>query len=1103
MSESVPSDQAARTQATDIGRSVIVQAPAGSGKTTLLVERYLKLLAVVERPEEILAITFTRKAASEMATRVLLALDQAQADDDTPAGRALARSEAQGWQILEQPARLKIQTIDSLAMALTRGLPVEAGLDPSLQLVEAAEPLYAAAASRLLLRLYENGPLTDEIADFLEACDNDAARAERLLTAMLGKRDQWLEVVSSVVVAAQEDPDRVHSVLEAGLEALCELVMDAFDNALSPVERATLDELSDYAAANQQLKLEARPQRYRFFGELLTTARGDFRRTVTVKNGFPANRKTEKTEFLSLLDGLRDRGLAEQAANLRFLPDAGLSETDLQRLVNACINLALANAALTEVFSEAGVSDFTTLVLNARASLGPALAPSELALALDYRIQHLLIDEFQDTSVSQYRLFEELIRGWAPEGGNSFFAVGDPMQSIYRFRDADVSLFYRAWTRGIGDLSLEPIVLRSNFRAAPALVAWTNEAFQRVMGNQQDPVLGRIAYSDAEAARDGGEADPVRLGLYETPEDQVEGIVRAIETLLTESDGTIALLVRSRGQLTALLKRLRRRGVSWHANDIDPLLNRPVVRDLLSLVSALTEPWQRLSWFSLLRAPMFGLTLQDLTVLAEIEDFPALLEALRAGTATLTGLSPRGREPLERLASVWPERTALHELPPRSVIETLWLKLGGAEAYDDPDALTHAIRTLELIDELGSKGLIAADLEQAAAGLFAADLRESRLEILTIHKAKGLEFDHVLLPFLERTTQSDEADLLLWRSLPEGLLMGLKDLAGPFEWLARENRFRERHERQRLLYVACTRARESLTLFATAAGVADADADVTGPAAGADKPPDTAMLAQLWPFLDDGLPMTIDRVGALRVPEQTDLFETSEPVAAAERGRDLVRLEAGYRPPVFATPLLPDRLPATPADAADPIDQHVEVVLGLVVHGALERLALDTLPEGDAEIAAYLTAEEPRWKAQAEGQLPDPGAATAIAAAARQQLTGVLADPEGRRLLAARDQAAAELPVTVAGDPTPENLVIDRTFVEDNERWIIDYKTSIPPNDLPETEFLQREARRHQPQLERYGDALEALYGDRPRLALYFTALPALVTLDPDPKRAV
>ena len=145
-------DQSERDRATDISRSVIVQAPAGSGKTTLLVERYLKLLAVVDKPEEILAITFTRKAASEMASRVLEALrSRAVADPRQRARlpRALARSEAMGWQLTRYPSRLKIQTIDSLACLsdprLTRR---SVALNPGLSLTENAEPHYARAASQ-------------------------------------------------------------------------------------------------------------------------------------------------------------------------------------------------------------------------------------------------------------------------------------------------------------------------------------------------------------------------------------------------------------------------------------------------------------------------------------------------------------------------------------------------------------------------------------------------------------------------------------------------------------------------------------------------------------------------------------------------------------------------------------------------------------------------------------------------------------------------------------------------------------------------------------------------------------------------------------------
>ena len=320
--------------------------------------------------------------------------------------------------------------------------------------------------------------------------------------------------------------------------------------------------------------------------------------------------------------------------------------------------------------------------------------------------------------------------------------------------------------------------------------------------------------------------------------------------------------MRSRPQLTGLITELRARGIGWRANDIDLLLDRPAVRDLLSLIGALSDPHDRLSWLALLRTPLIGLRLADIDAFAGTENFRQALAQSLAGEAGLA-LSTDGSERLTRLARLWPmNQTALDELPFRSVVETLWLRLGGADAYADPGALAHAARLLELLDTTGARRPSVEMLKQAAQSLFAADLSESRLEILTIHKAKGLEFDHVLLPYLERTTRSDEAELLLWRALPEGLLMGVRDDDGPFEWLARENRFRERHERQRLFYVACTRAKQSLTLFTSAE----------------DRPPDSAMLSLLWPQLESGDlgGLCLERPRAGPTPVQPDLFAEPE-----------------------------------------------------------------------------------------------------------------------------------------------------------------------------------------------------------------------------------
>ncbi|MGD8417556.1 MAG: UvrD-helicase domain-containing protein, partial [Pseudomonadales bacterium] len=1007
-------DQLERDRATDIHRSVIVQAPAGSGKTSLLVSRFLKLLCVVEKPEEILAITFTRKAASEMANRILTALESAAHghEADADASRALARSRERGWRLLEVPARLKIQTIDSLAMSLTRGLPVAAALDPGLALTENAGGLYQRAANRLLLRLYDDGPLTDEVADFLEQCGNDPARAERLLAGMLGKRDQWLEVIMTVVAAHQRTPERVAEVLETGLEALTRDVLDEVRERLDPAIEREVEALVEHAAAELGRSLDSEHARWRLAAEILTTQNGQLRRQVTRREGFSPEFRGEKARVLALIGRIADLGLGEAVANLRYLPDPSLTPEAVRRLVTAAITLALANAELDATFRQARMTDFTSLILNARAALGDALAPSELALALDYRIHHVLVDEFQDTSVSQFALFERLLRGWNAGDGNTFFAVGDPMQSIYRFRDADVGLFYRAWNQGIGDVPLTPVLLSSNFRADARLVRWTNHAFERILGDQEDPVLGRIAYRPATpTVPAAGDRPAVTLRRYESDADQVQGIADHVERLLSTGDESVALLVRSRNQLTELIRVLRGRGISWHANDIDPLLDKPAVRDLLSLVGVLSDPWDRLSWFSVLRAPFVGLILADLQALADIEHFPSLLERVGQENGP-ADLGEGGRRRLERLGNAWRHANRLlHEAPLRSVVETFWLELGGADAYDDPAALAHATRLLEIVDALDAEALQPQALEQAARNLFASDITRSRLEILTVHKAKGLEFDHVLLPFLERRTRIDEPDLLLWRPLPEGLVMGLRDDDGPYQWLARENRHRERHEQQRLLYVACTRARRSLTLFAR----------------GDQRAPETAMLGLLQPLLDDDDPgeMHIEPAPAAAgdgLPAQGDFFE---PVSGAQLPPPLVRLVDDYR----WQPPLPRPLSFTAAlddvRHQDPLEAREEVVLGIVVHAALEELARARLPDDPAR---YVAERQPDWAQQAATHALSAAQADRVAMQTAAQVAGVLADPTGRWLLAARHGAHAELAVTTVVDGDAENLVFDRTF---------------------------------------------------------------------------
>src|SRR6267378_750572 len=342
--EHLLADATARERALDVTRSFIVQAPAGSGKTDLLVKRYIKLLGVVDKPEEILAITFTIKAAAEMRQRVLEKID----------------SPGTG-------SRLQIQTIDAFCVALTRQMPVLSRFGAQPEIVEDAHEHYREAASRTL------NELSAEAARLLAHLDNNVEAATGLVAAMLARRDQWLRKTGAAPT---------HEELEKSLAS----------------ERKRL------LAHARALHPKSSPE---WAAEKLT-------------KGFTWRRADPEAQALSGNEELR---LALRA--LLCMPPERYSDAQWEALEAILKLLPVATAHLKLVFAERGEADFTEFVQAAVRALGSAEAPSDLLLALDYRIKHILVDEFQDTSISQWELLERLTVGWEEGDGRTLFVVGD------------------------------------------------------------------------------------------------------------------------------------------------------------------------------------------------------------------------------------------------------------------------------------------------------------------------------------------------------------------------------------------------------------------------------------------------------------------------------------------------------------------------------------------------------------------------------------------------------------------------------------------------------------------------------------------------------
>ncbi len=537
MSDSVK-DAKTRALALDPKQSFIVQAPAGSGKTRLLIERYLTLLARAQAPEEILAITFTRKATAEMRDRIIAALKSADQDSQiesgTPeeivklAGQALKQSERQNWDLLNNTRRLRVQTIDAFCNELVRRTPWSAQFGAAPGIIENAGELYRLAAINTLSHIDQNSAVAEAAAVLLELIDTHFEQAIELLVEMLAKRDKWLRLL----------PGQNRVELEKTWCRIVEQQLLLIDQNLSLPLRHRLTRLSRYAASQlleantncQQplcschemsefpLPQVSAIEQWRGIADLLMTKTGTLRKTVDKRNGFPTSDREAKNDMLELLEQLsNDPQLSELLPTLQGLPNGVFSDAQWRSLEALFNLLPVAVAELQILFKQRGAADYTEISQRAALALGETDAPTDLALLWDYKLCHVLMDEFQDTSRSQYRLLEALTEGWTENDGRTLFVVGDPMQSIYRFRQAEVALFLQLAERGIGQVRLESIQLSCNFRSDPRIINWVNTVFDQLMPDKNDTASGAVQFAPGTATKERTETGAVELHPFGDP----------------------------------------------------------------------------------------------------------------------------------------------------------------------------------------------------------------------------------------------------------------------------------------------------------------------------------------------------------------------------------------------------------------------------------------------------------------------------------------------------------------------------------------------------------------------------------------------------------
>ena len=918
-----------------------------------------------------------------------------------------------------------------------------------------------------------------------------------------------------------------------------------------------LAELAEFPAApfEDAEQLEEAREACARLAELLLSS-GNFRQRVDKRHGFPVDAKAEKNRLLALIADLRNvPGIEQALVSIGELPPARYTEEEWT-IVRACFTLLRHAAAQLKVaFAASAAVDYTEVAQIAQQIMkGEEGIPGEAALARADEIRHLLVDEFQDTSRRQHELLWRLIAAWPEREGRTCFVVGDPMQSIYFFRDADAELFPRVRENGLEipedqPLVFHPVALTANFRTEQSLVKRLNEVFERVFAETDG---SGVTFAPAEAARNAEGGGPrlvaverTRLNLHFDfmPQGRrarpAHGAGRKDETaVLREAAGAaqiqeivaligshtdrmerareegrkyrIAILARTHASLRPIAEALRASSIPFRALELEKLKARPEVIDALALARALLNPHDRVAWLGVLRAPWCGLSLADLHLVAGADDVELQkrpIPELLAERAQM--LSGQGRLAVERVRQAIEDAAALRAARPAFALgtwlEQVWLSLGGAACVDaaakvNLDLLWCCLDGLPNGEQDVLGPALDAALDKFTALPDPAASSDCGVQLMTIHKAKGLEFEIVIVPELQARSGRTAFNLLSW------LERGLEAPDEPGEitefliapippkgaergrakaWVDAMRRQKEKQEVRRLLYVAATRAREELHLFARPEYKSDAHGSPEL------VEPKDCLLAAAWPALEEDVRKLFEA-------------ESSTVSAIAAGAENVIEMPPAQKPTMLRR--LPPDFKASGHQGARPAAESIRGMsddpfyrrheggllsraLGIAVHRYLEELArLRETQEWD-EARKSAAVLERGIGAQVRGAGIEPGLSRRMAAQGLEIALQASHDPLGQWVLSPHPGAANELRwAGVVGQDLRE-VQVDRVFRAgdkacsdgDEAWWIIDYKTAHrdrldPEKALPELHEI------FAPQLEMYARVLRNLRGADTRI---------------------
>jgi ATP-dependent helicase/nuclease subunit A len=783
-------------------RNLVIEAGAGTGKTTAIVAEVLRLMMENETlvPERIVLMTFTEKAAGEIADRIRLALGELGGATSWPVGspnplltiddperaRPIIRRH------LEQIAKLRSQTIHSFCQSLLRGFPIEAGLDPQFRIIEGFERtlLYGQLYDAWLDDETRVNPTPQRIAEWelLFTHVGYLFQIREVLFSMLERRD----LLSAVSPTAFGDVSEVEDALLDAIAVVRKCAEDAGDEHarkifahvrhVDPPAGGTLEQWIEYFEPVGADILEA-----------------NLPRQTVLKEALKVFRTGEKGRSIHERLVSHRAAMAILALTRRFI------------------------AFLDEEKRKLGVVDFDDLLLRTLAVLQD---PEVLARARA-QFDHIFVDEFQDTDRTQAQIIDLLARDASGEyvAGRTI-VVGDPKQSIYGFRRADPETYYQT-TQRLQRGGAERRVITAQYRSDAPLVDSINATFAHLFPTfEHDPNVFRPQYHALTAGKRGivRELDARMTVLQFEEEDrgaryasEAEAIAEWIQARSEGDLRRFAILFRRMTILDDYLDVFDRRGIAYVLPPTRQFLDRKAPVDLLAVLRAIAYPFDRGAQISAARTPYFALTDDEITrgVLTEDAAWSAFTDSIAQFREAAQHLT------VSALVDLVVETTnieSIYDAAADGVRHARHLEHVRGIAFEYERKMGGSVR--QFVDEIARR---REDPEEVEPSLIDED--QNAIRILTVHAAKGLEWDTVILPDLTFSTTNPDAMQLFAVEEPPCLVLSgrAQSISGNFrrapngEKLKKIATLREEAELRRLFYVAVTRAKTDVAFVCNTA----------------------------------------------------------------------------------------------------------------------------------------------------------------------------------------------------------------------------------------------------------------------------------------------